>query len=400
MKKSSQPKTVKSKQSAVAATTGRPKNSRPSRLVKLRRQLSTRAHRAGVAIVRVSPAWLQRIERAVARYVGALVYRGQLFMRRRPHRSFRVTRRRDYKRSLQLQGYWAFTNSVRAILWRNKKLFGGLIAVYFIVALAIGGFGQQDAYKNLSEGLTTLGGDLFSGEWGQVGQASLLLTTSVMAGLTPDVTAAQSVLAGLAMFFAWLATIWALRNVMAGRSVAVRDAVYGSGSPVIATVVVGLVLALQLVPISIAILVYEAAISSQFISGGVEQMLAWAVVGLLGVLSLYWVTSTFIALVVVTLPGMYPFHAIQTAGDLVVGRRLRILLRLLWGSLLIVIVWLLIMIPLILGDAWLKSAVPAISWLPIVPVAIIIMSSITVVFATAYTYILYRKVVDDDAAPA
>jgi hypothetical protein len=97
---------------------------------------------------------------------------------------------------------------------------------------------------------------------------------------------------------------------------------------------------------------------------------------------------------------MYPMRAIRAAGDLVVGRRLRVLLRLLWLGLVTIITWLIIMIPIILLDDWIKRLVPAISWLPLVPLTIIAMSSLTLVFAASYIYLLYRRIVDDDAAPA
>jgi MFS family permease len=354
----------------------------------------------GRNIVRISPPWLRRIGAFVWRPFAYVGWRIRQLLGRRPHRSFQLTRRRDYKRSLILPGYWSFTASVRKMLWRHKKLFGGLMLTYFFVALAIGGFGQQDAYKNLSEALNQTGGDVFTGNWGKVGQAGLLMVTSVTTGLTPDVTAAQTVLGGLALFFAWLATVWALRNVMAGRSVRVRDAVYSSGSPVLPTIIVSFVLAIQLLPMSIAVLIYNAAIASELISGGVEQMLAWIVVALLGVLSLYWITSTIVALVVVTLPGMYPFQSIKTAGDLVVGRRLRILLRIVWLTFTVIVGWILVVIPVILADAWIKKIWQAIEWMPIVPTIILAMSSITIIFVASYVYMLYRKVVDDDAKPA
>ncbi len=365
-----------------------------------RKVVAKRFSKIGKSIVRVSPPWLRRVGRIVLipfTYLGVQI---RSYLARRPHRSFRRTRRRDYKRSLQLPGYWSFTGRVQSMLWRNKQLFGGLMLVYFLVALAVGGFGQQTAYSSLSETLSQTGGEVFSGNWGQVGQASLLLVTSLTTGLTPNVTAAQSVLGGLTVFFTWLATVWALRNVMANRQVGVRDAVYSSGAPVLPTVIVAFALVVQLLPIAIAVLIYNAAIFSGYISGGVEGMLVWLVLVLLGVLSLYWIVSTVVAMIVVTLPGMYPFQAIRTAGDLVVGRRLRILLRFIWASLLVTIAWIVLIIPIILGDSWIKKIWPAIEWLPVVPTAILLMSSITVVWVATYVYMLYRKVVDDDASPA
>ena len=93
-------------------------------------------------------------------------------------------------------------------------------------------------------------------------------------------------------------------------------------------------------------------------------------------------------------------QASRAAGDLVVGRRLRILLRLLWLALIIILTWAVVMIPIILFDAWLKGVFPAINWLPLVPVALLVLGTVSVVWAAGYIYLLYRRIVNDDAAPA
>ncbi len=328
-------------------------------------------------------------------------------LKRRPHRSFRITNRRDYKRSLKLPGYWSFTNHVRSTLWIHKRLFGGLVLTYIVVTIIISGFGAQESYANLADTLKETSGELFKGNFGAVGQAGLLLTTTLSSGFAPNLTqaetplqGAQAVLAALSGFYALLATVWLLRNALAGHNPKLRDGLYNSGSPVLATVAVGFIITLQLLPAAISLLVYAAAQQSGLLEVGASAMLVWAGVVLLALLSLYWIASSFIALVIVTLPGMYPLQAIRAAGDLVVGRRLRILFRLLWITLLLVATWALVVIPVILFDSWIKQVLPVISWLPIVPMVIIVMSSLTLVFAVSYIYLLYRRIVDDDAAPA
>lgn len=357
-----------------------------------RKNIAKKAVAGKRAIIRVSPPWLRKVGSIVWVPFAYLQHRMSLYLARRPHRTFRLTRRRDYKRSLTMPGYWAFTNNVRVMLWKNWRLFGGITAVYFAVAYILNSFGQQEAYQKLT--------DLFDGQTGNdVLGAGLLLVTSVTTGLTPNVTEAQTILGSLVVFFAWLATVWALRNTMAGHKVKVRDAVYSSGSSVISTFLVSFILVIQILPVSLAILIYNAAIASEFI-GGVEAMLAWIVVALLGILSLYLIAGTLMAMIVVTLPGMYPMRAVQVAGDLVVGRRLRIVLRIIWMVALILVTWAVILIPIILFDLWIKEVIPAIEWMPIVPFSILAMSSVTIVFAATYIYMLYRKVVEDGAKPA
>ena len=155
-----------------------------------------------------------------------------------------------------------------------------------------------------------------------------------------------------------------------------------------------------MLPLALVLIGYSAAIASGLLAGGVEAMLFWVAAGLLTSLSIYWITSTFFALVIVTLPGMYPFQAIKTAGDLVIGRRLRILLRIIWMAVGAFLAWAIILIPIIIFDTWLKGIWKAINWVPTVPIILLGLSSLTIVWVSSYIYLLYRKVVADDADPA
>lgn len=342
----------------------------------------------------------QKFRALVMRPVNAIRRRVNTLLVRRPHRSFRRTRRRDYVRPLRLPGYWALTNNVRVILWRHKVLITLLVVAYGLLTVLLVGMASQDAYTQMSEILRTTGDDIFAGDLSNVGQAGLLLFSGITGTLSGAMTEAQQIYAGLLLLFTWLTTVWLLRAILAGKKPKLRDGVYNAGAPILPTFLVGLLLLVQLLPVALAIVGYTAASTTGLLNGGIEAMLFWSVAILLGTLSLYWVTSTFFALIIVTLPGMYPLQAIKTAGDLVIGRRIRILLRLLWVALIVAVLWLVIMVPIILLDTWVKGILPAIEWLPVVPVALLVMSTLTVVWVASYVYILYRKVVDDDAAPA
>ena len=330
--------------------------------------------------------WWQRLRRRIN---GLLT--------RRPHRSFRVTRRRDYVRPLSLPGYWLFTNEVRRIFWRHKKLFLGLAAFYGILSALLVGLASQDTYASLSDLLRSTSQEVLAGDIGQLGQAGLIFTTILSGTLNGAPTEAQQLYAVLLGLLVWLATVWLLRSIVAGNKPRLRDGLYNSGAPILSTFLVGLVFVVQLLPIALAAIGYSAASSSGLLNSGIEAMVFWAVAGLLGLLSLYWVTSTIIALVIVTLPGMYPLQALKAAGDVTIGRRIRILLRFLWLTALVVIIWASIMIPIIVLDGWIKSVWRAIEWVPIVPVSLLILSALTLVWSSGYTYLLYRKVVDDDS---
>lgn len=341
-----------------------------------------------------------KIVLAISRPLAAVKERVSLLQARRPHRSFRRTRRRDYARSLTLPGYWSFTNEVRSMIWRHRTTFLWVIAVYAGMSAILVGLASQDAYTTLSDTLRDTGGDLFEGNWGEIGKASLLFASTVSGNLSGGTTEAQQIYAGLIALLIWLTTVWLLRALKAGQRPRVRDGLYNAGAPLVPTTIMSMVLIVQLVPAALAVIAFGAAVSTGFLQGGVESMLFTVVAGLLIILSVYWVTSTIIALTVVTLPGMYPMQALKTAGDLVIGRRLRILLRWVWVGGLVLISWALIMIPLILLDTWIKGMIPTIQWLPVVPVVLLVLSAMTVVIVATYVYLLYRRIVEDDAAPA
>jgi len=319
---------------------------------------------------------------------------------RSPHRSFRRTYRRDYTRPLEMPGYIPFTVSVWRTLGRYKSTFGVMVVIYAIVSGLVVGLASQSMYAQISDLIRETGGEVFQGNTGKVGEAGVLLLSSLAGGINPNMTESQQLIGGLLVLFIWLTTVWLLRAFLAGHTPRLRDGFYNSGAPFIPTLLLSLLLLLQLVPAGIASIGVSAAMPTGLISQGAEAMLFWVVVLLLVMLSLYWVTSTLIALVIITLPGMYPLRALKSAHELVVGRRLPIVLRFVWLLAVTVVLWAVILIPIILFDAWIKGVWEAIEQVPIVPVALLIVSSASVIWVASYVYLLYRKVVDDDSAPA
>ena len=322
------------------------------------------------------------------------------FKVRRPHRSFRLTKRRDYKRSLELPGLWAFTAQVNQTLWVQRKLFLLLALVYALATVALVGLGSQDTYSDLSTSLGETGQQVFEGDWSQIGQAGILFAAIATGGLSETPTQTQQIYAGILALLVWLTTVWLLRGILAGHKLKLRDGLYSAGAPIVATFLIVLVGVVQLLPLGLAIFGYYAAATSGVLAGGVAAMLFWFAASLLAILSLYWLTSTFLAAIIVTLPGMYPMKALRMAGDMVVSRRLRILLRVLWMFLCIVVAWAVVLIPFILVVTWLQDVWVWFASVPVIPVVLLALGTMTVVWAASYIYLLYRKIVDDDALPA
>src|SRR5688572_15370913 len=81
----------------------------------------------------------QKVRSLATRPVNAVRRRVKALLVRRPHRSFRPTRRRDYVRPLRLPGYWALTNNVRVVLWRHKVLMTLLVVSYGVLTVLLVG---------------------------------------------------------------------------------------------------------------------------------------------------------------------------------------------------------------------------------------------------------------------
>lgn len=350
-------------------------------------------------------AWLQDAWRHTKNWIlartSAVSARRARYLLRRPHRSFQLTRRRDYTRSLKVPGYFAFTFEVGGMLWRHKWTFLLLCATFLFLTVAFGLLGSEDTYSQIQELLSVTQPDgLFQGAIGEVGKAGLVLLSVTTSGLSGQLTEAQKIAASFFSLYVWLTVVWLLRNIMTGKRIKLRDGLYNAGAPILPTFLLFLVLLIQLVPMALVIIVASAGWQSGFIQEGAASMAAGLGLTLVVVASLYWVVSTFFALVIVTLPGMYPFRALTIAGDLVIGRRLRLVYRIVWLFLTIISWWVVIMIPIILLDSFLKSKFEQIVWMPVVPMFALIMTTFTIVWTASYVYLLYRKVVDDDAGPA
>lgn len=321
------------------------------------------------------------------------------FLSRRPHRSFRLTKRRDYKRSLKLPGYWLLTSRVWKLFWSHKWLFLGLSVLYAALTLLLAVIMSQDTYNQLRDMVNEAHQEGLLNGVLAVGTIFFGVILNQLTGNSSG-GSQQQVIGLLIGLFVWLTTIWLARSLAADKRPKIRDGLYRSGGPVIALLVLVFVVVIQSIPAAIALLLYSSADSSGLLAQTVILMLAGGATILIVVLSLYWAVSTLFAMIIVTLPGMYPMEALKLAGDIVVGRRLRILLRIVWLILLLLIMAATVIVPAILCDTFIHEHFASWSWLPIVPVVALVTASISIVFSALYVYSLYRKIVEDDAAPA
>jgi len=333
----------------------------------------------------------------VFRLLSKLNARRKKFLSRRPHRSLKLSKRRDYRKKIILPGYFSLTKSTHQMIWKNKKIFIGLLSVYALLTAVFIGITSQDLFNTLSDLLKDTGSKVSGGDFGALGQASILALTTVAGGATQNLSELQQVMALFLGVYIWLTTVWILRNLISGNKFKLRDALYNAGTPFVPTLLISLLLIVQLLPFALALVIFTAGQITGLADGGVEAMMLWIGTGLLVTLSLYWLAATFFALVIVTLPGVYPWQAYKTSSDIVTGRRLTLLYRILWLVILILLSWIVVVLPAVLLNTWLGDLWPFFRNIPFVPIIILIMSTATLIWSATYVYLLYRKIVDDAA---
>ena len=274
-----------------------------------------------------------------------------------------------------------------------------MIILYALIIIFLGIITSQSTYDSIGKLVSESLGKIFDGGVGQLLNAGML-TFSSLAIDTTSLRAEQGVMLALLVLMTWLTAVWLLREILLGLKPKLRDGLYNAIAPLISTSVVLLILLIQLSPVGIMALAYSALVSVHILTEGFGMMLFGLLAASVLTLVLYWVTSTIIALVVVALPGMYPMRAIQAASDLVVGRRLRIMLRIVWAFVYSSVIWCVVMVSLVLLERGLSSKLKWLESVPIVPFAGAFMMALLFVWLAAYIYLLYRKVVADDAKPA
>lgn len=305
------------------------------------------------------------------------------YMAQRPHRSFRISKKtRQEFGGKKLPTTWMQLRQTLALIRQEKKLLLGATTLYAIIGYVFIGGVQQLDFLALKD--ATL--DVFGGQIGTFGKAITLYTTAMGGALSPQFTELQQFLAFLLGLLFWLAIVWLLRMRLAGHTVNIRDAVYNSAAPIISTLIVMLVLCVQLVPTAIGMAVFVIAQSGGFLQGGIEVMSFAIAAFLLCVLSLYWLTGTLLALVVVTIPQTYPWRALSLASKLVIGQRWKLLWRLVVFAIVVMVLWAVVLLPMLLVDGWLRF-----EWLPIVPFAIQALSAFSLLLFSVYVYKIYRN---------
>lgn len=269
------------------------------------------------------------------------------------HKSFKRSYREDYVRELEVPGMGQHIFYSFKLIFENYKIFLPLLFIMAIVAIC----------------LTGLSSEFLNGQ-------------TVIFG-------------GLVFLIIWLVSIFIIRHKLAGNKVGIRDALYNAMTPFLSSFVVLTVAAVQCIPIMILVVAYSSAIETHFLDTPFYAFLFLAFAVLMILLSGYLLSSSIMALVAVSAPGLYPLDALKTASELMAGRRIRFILRMVALIITLVVMWVLIMMPLIMFDLFMKQF----EWtrfIPFIPICLVMMTCFTAIYVSTYFYTYYRWILKFD----
>ena len=311
------------------------------------------------------------------------------------HRSFRRSYREDYERPFEAPGLLSHAIHSFKLILKNWKLFLPLILLMTALNVILVGLMNEDTYVQFQKTIDDTSAEIKSGNLGTFAKSGLLLVSTITTGgLAQGKTEVQQVFTVLLLLTTWLVTIYLLRHRLAGQVVKLRDGLYNALSPLISTILVSLVIFIEAIPIMIVVITYSAAVNTDFLSTPFYAFVYFIFALLMILLSTYLISSSLIALVAVSAPGLYPLNAIRAASDLLVGRRVKFIIRIIYLVVAMVFFWVIIMVPLIALDMGLKSVFSWLAGIPFVSLELLLMTCFTAVYVTTYIYLYYRRMLD------
>lgn len=280
---------------------------------------------------------------------------------------------------VSLMNVWQITKAASSVIWQHRVLFIGITVVYgFLNVLLAQGLAHGNDITTLKNSLN----EAFSGNFGSIATGlSIFVVLIGTAGNTSSQTAGayQTMLSLIAS----LAIIWSLRQVLAGNLPRIRDSFYQGMYPLIPFILVLSVIALQLIPLLIGSTIYAMVINNGIAVHLIEKIVWFAIFAGLAAVSLYMISASLFAIYIVTLPGMTPIKSLKTARELVAGRRLRVLLKIISMPIILIVAAAIVMLPII------------IILTPLSQYVFFLLTMFSLVAIHAYMYTLYRNLINE-----
>lgn len=293
-------------------------------------------------------------------------------------------------KKVALPGYVRFSRDVLSVLLGHREVFLRLILLAWAASLLLTGLSHYVYYDDLTQSTEEVAGQISTGAYRTSVEVGALTASIISGAVGSSLTETQNVFVGLLYLLLWLVTVWLLRHLLSGNAVGVRDGLYGAAAPLVSTCLVAFVGIIQLLPLALTVSLVATVASTGTLDGIMWVLLGIVSVVLFAVVTLYWLSSTAFAAVIVTLPGTYPWAAVRSARQVISGNRVKVILRLLWLGFLALFTMLAAVLLAVLLDALTGYHIS------ILVTLVSQLTSIAVfVYVSTYIYLLYRGVIDE-----
>lgn len=296
-------------------------------------------------------------------------------LRKKPkYKSFRMHKRVKHP-ATPLPSWRKITGKSLSLLRANLKNILWFSLIYgLLYLLFVRGFGSPVDVDGVRES--------FEGVADQ-NTTALVTNFTVFSLLVESTTSAAGGTAGLYqvlfLTIGVLALVWLFRQQQAGNNVSMKDAFYRGMYPLVPFFLVGLVVLFQLLPAMIGNYLFSTVIQSGLAVSALEQIV-WLLLFLsLLLLSFYLISSSLIALFVVTLPEMTPIRSLKKAKELVTFRRFSVLRKIFGLVLAIILLFVVVVFPLIFVSA------------AVAQIVFFLLTVFVVPFAVSFMFVLYRE---------
>jgi hypothetical protein len=283
------------------------------------------------------------------------------------------------KPPVKLPNAWRLAVMAASMLWRHKRLFIAITLIYGLLNLIlVQGLANTTDASSLKDQLN----QVFTGHLGALtGGFSIFVVMlgSAGSGSSPTGGAYQLML----VLITSLAMIWALRQISAGAAFRIRDAYYRGMYPLVPFILVLLVVGLQLIPLLVGSTLYVIVGTSGVAVYFVEKLFWLLLFIALALLSFYMLSSSLLALYIVTLPDMTPMKALRSAKELSRRHRWIIVRKILCLPVMLVIVAAIIMVPIII------VLTPLARWI------FFLLTIASLAAIHTYMYTLYRELLNE-----
>lgn len=175
--------------------------------------------------------------------------------------------------------------------------------------------------------------------------------------------------------------IWMLREILKDKKITVRESFYNSQYPFIPFIIVLFFLLLELIPMIVGSFLYATVFQNGIAGNSFEEAIWVIIVLIMFALSFYLLINSLFAFFIVTLPNVRPIQALKSSWQLVRGRRLIVLRKVLF-----------LPIGLLIFSSILS--ILFIAFIPVISDFIFYgISIISLLVAQSYLYALYRELI-------